>query len=307
MAKRFNKDTVIGLIERHAHSVAHGDIADAESALAEAREIDPATLEIELARRAFENVIGNKEQIEARRREIVQRLGGVAVAAPEHIDAWLLLSRMLGEMGDMDGVMHATASGLKRDPQNLTLWIRRTLALIREKRWDSASRSLRQAVLIGPTDDRVERLCRVHPTCLKCHALLPSMMQERCTCCGADGPGMNAPVGSVRTREGSKFDLYFNRVREILAESLNMPQRITRMVTLDTLLKRHLKRTNIQCSHVLDAMKAEWGDAFDKELFHAAVYGFLDLLVADLIRAIDPTKDNAMDTGIRRRFEAKAS
>jgi hypothetical protein len=79
-----------------------------------------------------------------------------------------------------------------------------------------------------------------------------------------------------------------------------MPDHIKKRLTLDTLLKRHLKRTNQQCARVLRAMSDEFGMAFDHELFKSAVIGYLDLLISDLIRAINPRDDKTIDTHIRR-------
>ena len=88
---------------------------------------------------------------------------------------------------------------------------------------------------------------------------------------------------------------------DVIADALNMPDRIKKQLTLDTLLKRHLKRSNQQCANVLRAMSKEFGAAFDEPLFNSAVVGFLDLLIADLIRAVNPKKDSTIDTGIRQR------
>ena len=48
-------------------------------------------------------------------------------------------------------------------------------------------------------------------------------------------------------------------------------------------------------------MSETFGVAFDAPLFNSAVIGFLDILIADLIRAIDPRNDRGIDTDIRQR------
>lgn len=296
-----HEDTIIQLLNQSGQAVMVGDSARAESALSKARQLDPVTLELELARRAWANQTGSKDEVNRRREGVVKRLGGVAVAAPDRIDAWRALSEYLRQLGNNEGVLRATASGLKRDPVNVELWIRRTKAQIDMKQLDSAARSLRHCARLAPTHDAVEAMIRVHPVCAKCDALFAAAGAETCGKCGADGPGRGAVVRSVRARHNNKFDIYFPRVRDLIAETLDMPEHIQRQLTLDTLLKRHLKRTNQHCAKVLRAMSKEFGSAFDEPLFQSAVNGFLDLLIADLIRAINPREDKTIDTQIRRR------
>jgi len=283
-----------------------GDASRAEQTLSKARDLDPVTFELEVARRAWANEAGNQNEVLARRQRISARLGAVAVAAPERSDAWIQLSDYLRSLGNLEGALKATASGLKRDPVNIELWLRRTRAQVELKQLDSAARSLRHCVKLAPTHDGVEAMVRVHPVCTKCHALFPAVGAAQCDHCGADGPARGAPVGSVRFARQSKFDIYFPRVREVVARALDMPDRIKIQLTLDTLLKRHLKRSNQQCARVLRAMSEEFGVAFDAPLFNSAVIGFLDILIADLIRAIDPITDKSIDTGIRHRVLSNA-
>lgn len=283
-----------------------GDASRAEQTLNQARELDPVTFELEVARRAWENQAGNKDEVLARRQRVSSRLGAVAVAAPDRSDAWIQLADYLRALGNHEGALKATASGLKRDPVNIELWLRRTRAQVELGQLDSASRSLRHCVKLAPTHDGVEAMVRVHPTCTKCHSLFPTVGAQQCGHCGADGPARGAPVGSVRFARQSKFDIYFPKVRDVVATALDMPDRIKIQLTLDTLLKRHLKRSNQQCSRVLKAMSEEFGVAFDAPLFNSAVIGFLDILIADLIRAIDPVTDKSIDTGIRRRVLSNA-
>jgi hypothetical protein len=277
-----------------------GDVVAAEKALSSARQLDPVTFEIELAKRAWANQSGGDEEILRRRENVVKRLGGVAVAASDRTDCWKQLAEFLRQQGNHEGVLHATAGGLKRDPVNIDLWVRRVRAQIELGQLESAARSLRHACQIAPTHDAVEALVRVHPLCAKCDALFPTSGADVCTSCGADGPGRGSLVRSVRSRHQSKFDIYFPRVRDVLAEALDMPEHIKKRLTLDTLLKRHLKRTNQQCARVLRAMSEEFGSAFDHELFKSAIIGYLDLLISDLIRAINPRDDQTIDTHIRR-------
>lgn len=283
-----------------------GDAPRAEKTLNQARDLDPVTFELEVARRAWANQTGSEDEVLARRQRISARLGSVAVAAPERADAWLQLSDYLRSLGNLEGALKATASGLKRDPVNIELWLRRTRAQVDLRQLDSAARSLRHCVKLAPTHDGVEAMVRNHAVCTKCHALFPAPGAQVCDHCGADGPGRGAPMGSVRFSRRSKFDIYFPRVREVVANALDMPERIKIQLTLDTLLKRHLKRSNQQCSRVLKSMSEEFGVAFDAPLFNSAVIGFLDILIADLIRAIDPVSDKSIDTGIRHRALSNA-
>lgn len=297
----YHEDTIAELVNQSGQAVMVGDSLKAEDALNKARQLDPVTVELELSRRAWANQSGGKQEVERRQEAVVARLGSVAVAAPDRIDTWRLLADYLRQLGKHEGVLRATASGLKRDPTNIELWVRRTRAQIQLAQLDSASRSLRHCTRLAPTHDAVEALIRVHPMCANCDALFPHAGAESCTMCNADGPGRGALVRSVRAKNSSKFDVYFPRVRDVVADALNMPDRIKRQLTLDTLLKRHLKRSNQQCSSVLRAMSREFGMAFDEPLFNSAVVGFLDVLIADLIRAINPKKDSTIDTGIRQR------
>lgn len=301
------ENNIVELVNQSGQAVMVGDAARAEELLAQARQLDPVGFEIELARRAWENQTGGDEEVRRRREATVKRLGGVAVAAPERIEVWRLVAEYLRQLGNHEGVLRATASGLKRDPINIELWVRRTRAQIELNQLESAARSLRQATKLAPTHDAVEALIRVHPLCASCGALYPHAGAEECPMCGADGPARGAPVRSVRARHRSKFDVYFPRVRDVVAESLNMPDRIKIQLTLDTLLKRHLKRTNQQCANVLRAMSREFGTAFDEPLFKSAVIGFLDVLIADLIRAINPKQDKTIDTGIRQKVLADST
>ncbi|MCB9895873.1 MAG: hypothetical protein H6839_15610 [Planctomycetes bacterium] len=296
-----HEDTIIEMVNQSGQAVMVGDSLKAEEWLSRARKLDPVTCEIELARRAWANQSGSVEDIKRRRESVVARLGGVAVAAPERIDTWKILADYLRQLGNHEGVLRATASGLKREPMSIELWVRRTRAQIELAQLDSAARSLRHCTKLAPTHDAVEALIRVHPMCGNCGALFHEAGADTCKMCGADGPGRGAAVRSVRAKHRSKFDIYFPRVRDVIADSLNMPDRIKNQLTLDTLLKRHLKRTNQQCANVLRAMTKEFGAAFDEPLFNSAVVGFLDLLIADLIRAINPKSDSTIDTTIRRR------
>ena len=296
-----HEDTIVEMVDQSGQAVMVGDSLKAEEWLTRARKLDPVTCEIELARRAWANQSGNAEDIKRRRESVVARLGGVAVAQPDRIDTWKILADYLRQLGNHDGVLRATASGLKREPMSIELWVRRTRAQIELGQLDSASRSLRHCTKLAPTHDAVEALIRVHPMCGNCGALFDTAGAEFCKMCNSDGPGRGAAVRSVRARHSSKFDVYFPRVRDVIADALNMPDRIKKQLTLDTLLKRHLKRSNQQCSTVLRAMTKEFGAAFDEPLFNSAVVGFLDLLIADLIRAINPKTDSTIDTTIRRR------
>lgn len=297
----FDHDTITELVDESGRAAMVGDAVRAEESLRRAREIDPIGFEIEVARRAWSNTDGGDRTIKLRREAVVKRLGGVAVAAPDRADCWQELAEYLRQLGNHEGVLRATAGGLKRDPLNVDLWVRRVKAQIELGQLVSAAKSLRHACQVAPTHDAVEALIRVHPICASCGALLTAPGVDTCVNCGADGPGKGAPVRSVRSRHQSKFDVYFPRVRDVLADALDMPDHIKRRLTLDTLLKRHLKRTNQQCARVLRAMSNEFGDAFDEELFRSAIIGYLDLLISDLIRAINPQQDQTLDTDIRRR------
>ena len=296
-----HEDTIADYVNQSGQAVMVGDSLRAEEWLSRARQLDPVGVEIELAKRAWANQSGQKSDLTRRRESVVTRLGGVAVAAPDRVEVWKVLAEYLRQLNNHEGVLRATASGLKRDPTNIDLWVRRTRAQLDSGQLDSASKSLRHCTRLAPTHDGVEALIRVHPMCIKCDALLPHAGAEKCAHCGADGPGRGAAVRSVRAKHSSKFDVYFPRVRDVVADSLNMPDRIKKQLTLDTLLKRHLKRTNQQCANALRAMSKEFGSAFDEPLFNSAVVGFLDVLIADLIRAINPKKDSTIDTGIRQR------
>ena len=297
MPDEHHSATIANLVEKYEEAVQRGHKVVAERLISDARALDPATLEIELARRAFNDESGSTEELYERRRKIIERLGGVAVAAPDHVDAWILLSTCLASLNQFEGVLRATASGLKRDSNILALWLHRVRAQIQLGQMDSAARSLRHCTRLAPTDRMVEELVRTHPACPSCDSLFISPKAVACSVCGAKGPGAGGAVASVRTRGDSKFDIYFPRIRDVIAVALRMPPRIKTMVTLDTLMKRHLKRTNEQCGIVLDALSRELGEAFDATLFKAATEGHLDLLVADLIRAIDPAKDAKRPTG----------
>lgn len=301
-----HEDTIAQLVDQSGKAALVGDAARAEQTLNQARGLDPVTLELELARRAWANAAGTPTEVMARRQRVSARLGAVAVAAPERGDVWVQLSDYLRALGNLEGSLKATASGLKRDPVNIELWLRRTRAQVDLRQLDSAARSLRHCVKLAPTHDGVEAMVRQHAVCTKCHALFAAPGAEVCSHCGADGPARGAPVGSVRFSRQSKFDIYFPRVREVVARALDMPERIKVQLTLDTLLKRHLKRSNQQCARVLRAMSEEFGVAFDAPLFNSAVIGFLDILIADLIRAIDPVTDKSIDTNIRRRVLSNA-
>lgn len=296
-----NEQLIVEYVNQSGQAVMVGDSVKAEEWLNKARQLDPVGVELELARRAWANQSGTPADIQRRRESVVARLGGVAVAAPDRIDVWKQLAEFLRQLNNHEGVLRATASGLKRDPINVELWVRRTKAQIELKQLEQAARSLRHATKLAPTHDAIEAMIRVHPMCAKCGALFDHAGAETCESCGADGPGRGAAVHSVRARHSSKFDVYFPRVRDVIADALNMPDRIKKQLTLDTLLKRHLKRSNQQCSNVLRAMTKEFGAAFDEPLFKSAVIGFLDVLVADLIRAINPKTDTTIDTGIRQR------
>ena len=299
-----NAELIVEYVNQSGQAVMVGDSVMAEEWLNKARQLDPVGVELELARRAWANQSGPPDEVKRRRESVVARLGGVGVAAPDRTDVWKQLAEYLRQLGNHEGVLRATASGLKRDPINIELWMRRTRAQIELNQLLQAARSLRHATKLAPTHDAVEALIRVHPMCAKCGALFPHAGAETCGNCGVDGPGRGAAVHSVRARHSSKFDVYFPRVRDVVAESLNMPDRIKKQLTLDTLLKRHLKRTNQQCSSVLRAMSKEFGAAFDEPLFKSAVIGFLDVLVADLIRAIDPRVDSDIDTVVRLKAMA---
>jgi hypothetical protein len=296
-----HNDTIADLVNDSGRFAAAGDEARSRESLRKARDLDAVSFELELSRRAWANESGGAEETRRRRESVLRRLGGVAVASPDRLDVWLAVTKYARQLGNHDAVVHATASGLKRDTYSLELWLARAHAQIALGQLDSAARSLRQCTLIAPTNDAVEALVQVHPLCARCGALLPAAGAEFCATCGADGPGRGAPVRSVRARSHSKFDIYFPRVRDVVASALSMPEHIKKRLTLDTLLKRHLKRSNAQCAKVLEAMSKEFGPAFDEPLFQAAVVGYLDVLIADLIRAIDPRVDKTMTTDVRQR------
>lgn len=296
-----NNELIVEYVNQSGQAVMVGDSVKAEEWLNKARKLDSVGVELELARRAWANQSGTPADVKRRRESVIARLGGVAVAAPDRIDVWKQLAEYLRQLNNHEGVLRATASGLKRDPINVDLWVRRTRAQIELKQLEQAARSLRHSTKLAPTHDAIEALIRVHPMCAQCNALFPHAGAEKCENCDADGPGRGAAVHSVRAKHSSKFDVYFPRVRDVISESLNMPDRIKKQLTLDTLLKRHLKRSNQQCSNVLRAMTTEFGAAFDEPLFKSAIIGFLDVLVADLIRAINPKTDTTIDTGIRQR------
>ena len=295
------QQTVFHLIEDSGRAAASGDKSVVFENIERARELDPVGVELELARRAWSNSKGSADEIDARRKAVVARLGGVAVAQPDRIDTWSLLAGFLIELREFQGAVHATAGGLKREPNSVPLWVRRVRAQVQMSELRSAAKSLRHLVRVAPTHDAVEALIRVHPVCTKCGALFRSAGAETCLHCYADGPGNGAVVHSVRMKPSSKFDIYFPRVRDVISDSLDMPDRIRHMLTLDTMLKRHLKRSNQQCARVLRALSKEFGAAFDAPLFKSAVSGYLDLLLADLIRAIDPRADSTLDIGMRRK------
>jgi hypothetical protein len=92
---------------------------------------------------------------------------------------------------------------------------------------------------------------------------------------------------SVKSRSLSKFDIYFPRVRDVVAKTLNMPANLAQTrITLNTLLKRDLKCSPQSCHAVLNALATEFPGQFEPEMFKQAFLGYLDLLITDIIRAI---------------------
>ncbi|MCC6572739.1 MAG: hypothetical protein IT462_03015 [Planctomycetes bacterium] len=274
------------LLDRRDEALAQGDAMSAQAAVNKAHALDRVSLEFESAKRDFGRVKGTPDEIFRQRCQITQRVGSVATGAPDRVEGWRLLAAMLATVGNFDGVLRATASGIKRSPQDLDLWLRRTRALIRLKQMSPAAKALRYCVDIAGKDNRVIALVTEHPVCPHCLGLLPGPHAAACIQCGKPGPGAGGAVASINVRNQSKFDVLFPTVRKVVATSMGMDEhRANNLITLKTLLKRDFGLTTMDCANVLNAMSREFGDRFDAPLFKSALVGFLDLLVADLIRA----------------------
>ena len=281
------RDSILKLIADHQRARLRGDKETARETLAKARELDAATLETEMARIALSKINGSDDAAFRERCQVASRLGQVAQAAPDHIETWRLLAEALGLVDNFEGVVKATASGLKRSPEDVDLWVKRTKALVNLEDLQGAAKCLRECARLAPLDLRVEDLARQHPLCSVCFALLTSPTAIACMKCGSAGPGVGKPAVSVKSRSLSKFDIYFPRVRDVVARTLKMaPGLAQTRITLSTLLKRDLKCTPQGCQAVLNALRAEFPGQFDPQMFKQAYLGFLDLLVTDIIRAI---------------------
>jgi tetratricopeptide (TPR) repeat protein len=293
-AEESARGRILALIELHVRERKAGNDAAARRALEVARASDAATLETELARRAFLAAKGTPEQTYARRLEIAQALGRVAAAVPERVGVWRLLAAMLEQLERFDGALRATASGLKRAPADLDLWLRRARLQVKLGELSAAAKSLRECARLGPGEPRVERMLREHPACSACGALFAHGRAMACAVCRAPGPGAGGRVTTVRRQSSSKFDLFFVQVREVIAQALGMsPEAAADTITLNTLLKAHVGCTPHECGEVLAAMAEAFPGRFEPEMFRPAVLGYLDLLVADLIRAIQPERPQA--------------
>jgi tetratricopeptide (TPR) repeat protein len=275
------------LIADHQRARLRGDRDTATEKLRLARELDPATLEAEMARIALGKIQGEGQEAFRQRCQIAAQLGQLALAAPDHTEIWRLLAHTLAQVGNHEGVIKASASALKRKPEDVDLWVRRTEALIALEDMVGAAKCLRECVRLSPIDVRVEDLARRYPLCGTCFACLASPMAIACIKCGAAGPGVGRPSVSVKSRTLSKFDIYFGRVRDVVAKTLNMaPSLAQTRITLNTLLKRDLKCSPQACMAVLNALATEFPGRFEPEMFKQAYLGFLDLLITDIIRAI---------------------
>lgn len=281
------RNSVLKLIADHQRARLRGDASEARAKLAQARELDAATLETELARLAFERIQGDDDKAFRERCQIAATLGQVAIAAADHIETWRLLADMLARVGNFEGVVKATANALKRRPEDLDLWIKRTEALIQLEDMLGAAKCLRECAHLAPMDLRVEDLARRYPLCSSCFACLASPVAIACLKCGAAGPGVGKPAVSVKSRSLSKFDIYFPRVREVIARTLGMVPGVAQTrITLNTMLKRDLKCSPQACQQVLNALAREFPGQFDPLMFKQTYLGYLDLLVTDAIRAI---------------------
>src|SRR5262249_52116514 len=149
----------------HQRARLRGDKETASQKLKEARELDAATLETEMARLALSRLTGSDETAFRERCQIAARLGQVALAAPDHVETWRLLSQTLAEIGNFEGVVKATANGLKRSPEDVDLWIKRVEALIALEDMQGAAKCLRECVRLAPIDVRVEDLSNRYPLC----------------------------------------------------------------------------------------------------------------------------------------------
>ncbi len=274
------------LLDRRDLALAEGDRIAAQAALNKAHALDRVSLELESGRREFGKAAGSQDEIFRRRCAIAARLGGVMTGAPERVEGWRLLAAMLATVGNFEGVLRATASGLKRAPQDLDLWLRRTRAFIRLRQMAPAAKALRYCVDIGGQDNRVKTLMAEHPACPHCLSLLPGPHAAACVQCNSPGPGAGGRAVSISLRNQSKFDVLFPQVRKVVARAIGMDDhRANNLITLRTLLKRDFGLSTGDCARVLDAMSDEFGERFDAPLFKSALVGYLDLLIADLIRA----------------------
>ena len=79
----YHEDTIIELVNQSGEAVMVGDSVRAESVLNQARQLDPVTFELELAKRAWANQTGGEAEVTRRRDAVIARLGSVAVAAPD--------------------------------------------------------------------------------------------------------------------------------------------------------------------------------------------------------------------------------
>ena len=236
------RDSILKFIADHQRARLRGDKETASQKLKEARELDAATLETEMARIALGKITGDEQAVFRERCQIASRLGQVALAAPDHLETWRLLAQTLALVNNHEGVVKATASGLKRAPEDVDLWIKRVESLIALEDLQGAAKCLRECVRLAPIDVRVEDLSKRYPLCAVCFACLASPTAIACIKCGAAGPGVGKPAVSVKSRSLSKFDIYFPRVRTVVAKTLNMaPQLAQTRITLNTLLKRDLK------------------------------------------------------------------
>lgn len=281
------RDSILKFIADHQRARLRGDKETANQKLKEARELDAATLETEMARIALGKISGDEQTVFRERCQIAARLGQVALAAPDHLETWRLLAQTLAQVNNHEGVVKATASGLKRAPEDVDLWVRRVEALIALEDMQGAAKCLRECVRLAPIDVRVEDLSKRYPLCGVCFACLASPTAIACIKCGAAGPGVGKPAVSVKSRSLSKFDIFFPRVRAVVAKTLNMaPQLAQTRITLNTLLKRDLKCSPQACASVLNALATEFPGQFEPEMFKQAYLGYLDLLITDIIRAI---------------------
>jgi tetratricopeptide (TPR) repeat protein len=281
------RESILKLIADHQRARLRGDKETANDTLKQARELDAATLETEMARVALGRIKDDSQEAFRERCQIAARLGQVALAAPDHLETWRLLAQTLAAVSNFEGVVKATASGLKRASEDVDLWIKRVEALIALEDMQGAAKCLRECVRLAPIDVRVEDLSKRYPLCSVCFSCLSSPTAIACIKCGAAGPGVGKPSVSVKSRSLSKFDIFFPRVREVVSKTLNMaPGLAQTRITLNTLLKRDLKCSPQTCATVLNALAKEFPGQFEPEMFKQAYLGYLDLLITDIIRAI---------------------